>query len=153
MATLRRRGFRRRSIRCWVRASRWRKETALSLPVVCRWPRMPGLAGTWCLERCCCLGTAFVELALAAAQRVGLDTVDELTLEAPLVIPERGAVQLQVLVGGVGGEQAAIVFGACASGGRWQGRLDAACQRGFERGGERHGGRPAGLAAGWGGGG
>src|ERR1700734_2921788 len=41
-------------------------------------------------------GSAFVELALAAAQRVGLDTVDELTLEAPLVVPERGALQLQV---------------------------------------------------------
>ena len=40
-----------------------------------------------------------MELALAAAERVGLDTVDELTLEAPLVVPERGAVQLQVLVG------------------------------------------------------
>ena len=44
-------------------------------------------------------GTAFVELALAAAERVGLDRVDELTIEAPLVIPERGAIQLQVLVG------------------------------------------------------
>ena len=44
-------------------------------------------------------GTGFVELALAAAERVGLDTVDELTLEAPLVVPERGAIQLQVLVG------------------------------------------------------
>jgi acyl transferase domain-containing protein len=44
-------------------------------------------------------GTAFVELALAAAERVGLGTIEELTLEAPLVIPERGALQLQVLVG------------------------------------------------------
>src|SRR3979411_3166153 len=44
-------------------------------------------------------GTAFVELALAAAQRVGLDRVDELTIEAPLVVPERGAVQIQLLIG------------------------------------------------------
>ena len=44
-------------------------------------------------------GSAFVELALAAAQRVGLDMVDELTIEAALVVPERGALQLQVLVG------------------------------------------------------
>src|SRR6516165_2873536 len=44
-------------------------------------------------------GTAFVELALAAAERVGLDTVEELTIEAPLVVPQRGAIQLQVLVG------------------------------------------------------
>ena len=44
-------------------------------------------------------GTGFVELALAAGERVGLETVEELTIEAPLVVPERGAVQLQVLVG------------------------------------------------------
>jgi acyl transferase domain-containing protein len=44
-------------------------------------------------------GTAFVELALAAAERVGLAHDRELTLEAPMVIPERGALQLQVLVG------------------------------------------------------
>ena len=44
-------------------------------------------------------GTGFVELALAAGERIGLETVEELTIEAPLVVPERGAVQLQVLVG------------------------------------------------------
>ena len=44
-------------------------------------------------------GSAFVELALTAAQRVGLDTVEELTLEAPLVLPERGSLQLQLSVG------------------------------------------------------
>ncbi|WP_394829190.1 type I polyketide synthase [Pendulispora albinea] len=32
-------------------------------------------------------GTAFVELALSAAHRLGLDRVEELTLEAPLVLP------------------------------------------------------------------
>jgi acyl transferase domain-containing protein/D-arabinose 1-dehydrogenase-like Zn-dependent alcohol dehydrogenase/acyl carrier protein len=44
-------------------------------------------------------GTGFVELALAAAQRVGLSDIEELTLEAPLVIPERGGVQIQLAVG------------------------------------------------------
>ncbi len=44
-------------------------------------------------------GTAFVELALAAGARVGCETVGELTLEAPLTLPEQGAVQLQVSVG------------------------------------------------------
>ncbi|MFH8978998.1 SDR family NAD(P)-dependent oxidoreductase, partial [Streptomyces sp. NPDC017890] len=43
-------------------------------------------------------GTAFVELALHAGDRAGLDLVEELTLEAPLVLPEHGAVQLQVVV-------------------------------------------------------
>ncbi|MFF4661323.1 SDR family NAD(P)-dependent oxidoreductase [Streptomyces sp. NPDC001381] len=44
-------------------------------------------------------GTAFLELALLAADRVGCAAVDELTLEAPLVLPEQGAVHLQVTVG------------------------------------------------------
>ncbi|MGW2811540.1 SDR family NAD(P)-dependent oxidoreductase [Streptomyces sp. NPDC001450] len=44
-------------------------------------------------------GTAFLELALLAADRVGCTAVDELTLEAPLVLPEQGAVHLQVTVG------------------------------------------------------
>src|SRR5206468_1751057 len=41
-------------------------------------------------------GTAFVELALAAGARLGCETLDELTLEAPLVLAEDDAVQLQV---------------------------------------------------------
>ncbi|MCP2342727.1 SDR family NAD(P)-dependent oxidoreductase [Actinomadura rupiterrae] len=45
-------------------------------------------------------GTGLVELALRAARQVGCDAVDELTLEAPLVIPERGAVAVRVVVGG-----------------------------------------------------
>ena len=44
-------------------------------------------------------GTAMVELALRAGQEVGCDRLAELALEAPLVLPERGAVQLRVRVG------------------------------------------------------
>jgi polyene macrolide polyketide synthase len=44
-------------------------------------------------------GTAMVELALRAGREVGCDTVEELTLEAPLVLPGAGAVQIQVTVG------------------------------------------------------
>ena len=40
-------------------------------------------------------GTAFVELAVRAAAAAGADGVDELTLQAPLVLPESGVVQLQ----------------------------------------------------------
>ncbi|WP_244951197.1 type I polyketide synthase, partial [Streptomyces sporangiiformans] len=43
-------------------------------------------------------GTAFVELAVRAGDLVGCDRVEELTLEAPLVVPERGGVQVQVMV-------------------------------------------------------
>ncbi|MGN9892450.1 SDR family NAD(P)-dependent oxidoreductase [Micromonospora sp. L31] len=44
-------------------------------------------------------GAALVELALHAGEQVDLPGVAELTLGAPLVLPERGAVALQVVVG------------------------------------------------------
>ncbi|MFE2599308.1 SDR family NAD(P)-dependent oxidoreductase, partial [Streptomyces sp. NPDC059396] len=44
-------------------------------------------------------GTAFVELAVRAGDQVDCDRIDELTLAAPLALPEHGAVQLQVRVG------------------------------------------------------
>ena len=44
-------------------------------------------------------GTAFLELALHAGSKVGSAVVQELTLEAPLMLAERGAVQIQVSVG------------------------------------------------------
>ncbi|MFI5009399.1 MAG: SDR family NAD(P)-dependent oxidoreductase [Solirubrobacterales bacterium] len=44
-------------------------------------------------------GTAFVELALRAGSEVGCETIGELTLHAPLVLPEQGSVQMQVVVG------------------------------------------------------
>ncbi|EPH41251.1 putative Phenolphthiocerol synthesis polyketide synthase type I Pks15/1 [Streptomyces aurantiacus JA 4570] len=43
-------------------------------------------------------GTAFVELAVHAGGQIGCGTLDELTLGAPLVLPERGSVQLQLRV-------------------------------------------------------
>ncbi|MFE2219895.1 SDR family NAD(P)-dependent oxidoreductase, partial [Streptomyces canus] len=44
-------------------------------------------------------GTGFAEMALHAADHVGCDLVEELTLQAPLVLTEQSAVQLQVTVG------------------------------------------------------
>ena len=49
-------------------------------------------------------GTGFVELALNAGARVGCELLEELTLEAPLVLPEEGVVRLQVTVGEPGEE-------------------------------------------------
>ncbi len=43
-------------------------------------------------------GTGFVELALAAGQRVGSEVVEELTLYAPLLLNDGEAVQLQITV-------------------------------------------------------
>ena len=47
-------------------------------------------------------GTAFLEIALAAAERCGAEAVAELTLQAPLALPAQGAVDLQVSVSGPG---------------------------------------------------
>ena len=47
-------------------------------------------------------GTGFVELALRAGQEVGCGLVEELTLQAPLVLPADGGVQVQVRVGAPG---------------------------------------------------
>ncbi|MBX4179446.1 polyketide synthase dehydratase domain-containing protein, partial [Streptomyces geysiriensis] len=45
-------------------------------------------------------GTAFVELALHAGDQVGCPVLDELTIEAPLVLPEHEGVAVQVVVEG-----------------------------------------------------
>ncbi|MGK4580159.1 SDR family NAD(P)-dependent oxidoreductase [Kitasatospora sp. HPMI-4] len=44
-------------------------------------------------------GTGYLELAVQAGEWTGLGRVADLTLHAPLVFPEHGAVQLQVVVG------------------------------------------------------
>ncbi len=43
-------------------------------------------------------GTAFVELAMYGGERSGCPRVDELTLLAPLIVPEPGALQVQLVV-------------------------------------------------------
>ncbi|MGO4420816.1 polyketide synthase dehydratase domain-containing protein, partial [Streptomyces sp. MCAF7] len=59
----------------------------------------PWLADHRVMGRLMVPGTALVELALRAGDQVGCDRVDELTLAAPLVLPEQGSVQLQLTVG------------------------------------------------------
>ncbi|MEU6665880.1 type I polyketide synthase [Streptomyces sp. NPDC046727] len=49
-------------------------------------------------------GTGHLELALRAGDQVGCGDIAELTLHAPLVLPDHGAVQLQVVVGAPDGE-------------------------------------------------
>ncbi|WP_455583737.1 SDR family NAD(P)-dependent oxidoreductase [Kitasatospora griseola] len=44
-------------------------------------------------------GTAFLELALQAGARIGCPRVEELTLQAPLVLPEHGGTVLRLTVG------------------------------------------------------
>ncbi|WP_437592934.1 SDR family NAD(P)-dependent oxidoreductase [Sorangium sp. So ce1000] len=59
----------------------------------------PWLAGHALFGTVLLPGTAFVELALLAAHRVGLDRLDELTLEAPLPLHTKDAVLVQLSVG------------------------------------------------------
>ncbi|MEV7008659.1 type I polyketide synthase [Streptosporangium sp. NPDC051022] len=68
----------------------------------------PWLADHDVLGRVLLPGTAFVEMAIRAGDQVGCDLLEELTLEAPLVLPERGGVALRVVVGAPDGS------GACA---------------------------------------
>ncbi|MEV6109185.1 type I polyketide synthase [Streptomyces sp. NPDC051940] len=44
-------------------------------------------------------GTGFVELALQAGERTGCPVLEELTLHAPLILPERGGMAVQVVAG------------------------------------------------------
>ncbi len=61
-------------------------------------------------------GTAFLELALQAAEQVGAGAVEELTLASPLVLPESGLVSVQVTVSspGEGGSRAIAIHSRAA---------------------------------------
>ncbi|WP_446678281.1 SDR family NAD(P)-dependent oxidoreductase, partial [Streptomyces scopuliridis] len=59
----------------------------------------PWLADHAVMGRILLPGTALLELAFRAGDEVGCDRVEELTLAAPLVLPEGAAVQVQVRVG------------------------------------------------------
>ncbi|OLE26233.1 MAG: hypothetical protein AUG49_08645 [Catenulispora sp. 13_1_20CM_3_70_7] len=66
-------------------------------------------------------GSAFVELAIRAADEVGCDVLEELTLEAPLVLPGRGGVQVQVRVESpdVEGRRALGIYARADEDGQW----------------------------------
>ncbi|MGW4615963.1 acyltransferase domain-containing protein, partial [Rhodococcus triatomae] len=54
-------------------------------------------------------GTGFVELALRAGEEVGCGVLEELTLQAPLVLPDGGGLHVQVVVGGAADDGARSV--------------------------------------------
>ncbi|MEU6226707.1 type I polyketide synthase [Streptomyces sp. NPDC047042] len=59
----------------------------------------PWLADHAVLGRVLLPGTAFVDMALRAGAEAGAGELEELTLEAPLILPGTGSVRLQVAVG------------------------------------------------------
>ncbi len=64
-------------------------------------------------------GTAFVEMAIRAGDEVGAGHLEELVLEAPLVLPEKSAVKLQLTVGAPDGSGRRDVSVYSSSGGPW----------------------------------
>ncbi|KOG87220.1 hypothetical protein ADK38_26660, partial [Streptomyces varsoviensis] len=58
----------------------------------------PWLAEHVLFEQALLPGTAFVDVALRAAEQVGCTVLDELTIESPLLIAPAGSVALQILV-------------------------------------------------------
>ncbi|TDK87069.1 SDR family NAD(P)-dependent oxidoreductase [Mycobacterium paragordonae] len=63
-------------------------------------------------------GAGFVELAIRAGDEVGCTTVDELTLAAPLILPESGSVAVQVVVDAAdeSGSRGVSIFSRAESG-------------------------------------
>ena len=60
-------------------------------------------------------GTGFVELAVRAGDQTGFPVIEELTLEAPLLLPDQGRVALQVVVGPADGDRRPVsVYGRSA---------------------------------------
>ncbi len=65
-------------------------------------------------------GTAFVELVLHAAQHIGAQAIDELTLEAPLLLTDDSSAQVQVAVGAEDEtEQRPVSVYSRITGGEW----------------------------------
>ncbi|HEX8645351.1 MAG TPA: SDR family NAD(P)-dependent oxidoreductase, partial [Thermoleophilaceae bacterium] len=101
-------------------------------------------------------GTAFVELALAAAAEAGAGAIEELTLEAPLVLPEQGEVQVQIALDAADedGRRALTIHSRLAPAEEWvrnaSGSLGPGAEAGAEAGAETGpaGAGPAGAGAG-----
>ncbi|ORB44013.1 type I polyketide synthase [Mycobacterium paraseoulense] len=66
-------------------------------------------------------GAGFVELAIRAGDQVGCSVVDELTLQAPLMLPAASSVAVQVVVGPSeeAGRRAVSVFSRADAGSGW----------------------------------
>jgi polyketide synthase 12 len=66
-------------------------------------------------------GTGFVELAIRAGDEVSCSVVEELTLQAPLMLPDSGSVAVQVVVGPASdsGQRSVSIFSRADAGSGW----------------------------------
>ncbi|WP_343898420.1 type I polyketide synthase, partial [Micromonospora gifhornensis] len=79
----------------------------------------PWLADHVVLGRALLPGTALLEYALWAGRDVGLPRVAELTLEAPLVLPDEGVAQVRVTVGPPGEQRTVAVHARADDAEQW----------------------------------
>ncbi|MFF9625781.1 beta-ketoacyl synthase N-terminal-like domain-containing protein, partial [Streptomyces griseosporeus] len=64
-------------------------------------------------------GTALLDLVLHTAEQIGCDHVAELTFESPVVLPEDGELQIQVVVGGPEDARTVKVFSRADASADW----------------------------------
>ena len=77
-------------------------------------------------------GAGFVELAIRAGDEVGCSVVDELTLQAPLMLPDSGSVAVQVVVGPAveAGQRSVSIFSRADAGSGWVCHAEGALKSG-----------------------
>ncbi|HEY0225519.1 MAG TPA: polyketide synthase dehydratase domain-containing protein, partial [Mycobacterium sp.] len=99
-------------------------------------------------------GTGFVELAIRAGDEVGCSTVDELTLQAPLLLPAKdsasGSVSVQVVVGPAAddGQRTVAIYSRLDAGSAWVCHAEGTLSTGsVEPGADLSAWPPAGAAA------
>ncbi|MGW7426629.1 SDR family NAD(P)-dependent oxidoreductase [Streptomyces sp. NPDC054813] len=83
--------------------------------------RQPWLADHTVFGTAVLPGTAFVEMAVRAGDEAGCRVLEELTVHAPLTLPERGGVRLQVVLGAPGedGGRPVDVYSRSGDGPEW----------------------------------
>ncbi|MFD3588749.1 SDR family NAD(P)-dependent oxidoreductase [Streptomyces sp. NPDC058683] len=83
--------------------------------------RQPWLADHTVFGTAVLPGTAFVELAVRAGDEAGCRVLEELTVLAPLTLPERGGVRVQVVLGAPGedGDRTVDVYSRPGDGPEW----------------------------------
>ncbi|MFE3168098.1 SDR family NAD(P)-dependent oxidoreductase [Streptomyces sp. NPDC059224] len=83
--------------------------------------RQPWLADHTVFGTAVLPGTAFVEMAVRAGDEAGCRVLEELTVHAPLILPDRGGVRVQVVLGAPGedGGRAVGIYSRPGEGPQW----------------------------------
>ena len=84
--------------------------------------RQPWLADHTLMGMVVVPGAAIVEMSIRAGDQVGCPRIEELTLEAPIVVPESGGITLQLRLDGpdAAGARQLAIYSQAEDGGTWQ---------------------------------